>query len=150
MEPPPPPTPTRPLARALRAITDVRDDEVRLVLLMTLNVFVVMVGYYLLKTVREPLILASGGNDALPLSRAEWKAYAAGAQALVLVAASTAYGRLAARWPVTRLLRHTLAFFAACLLVLYAAARAEMPYLGFVFYIWVGVFNVAVIAQFWL
>ena len=140
-----------PLERSLRVFSDVRAGEGRLLLVMTLNVFVVMVGYYILKTVREPLILASGGESRLPfpVSGSEGKAYAASAQALCLVLASSAYARLAARWSVRRLISRVILFFVACLLLFYAAARAELPHLGFVFYVWVGVFNVAVIAQFW-
>ena len=78
-----------PLERALRVFSDVRAGEGTLLLVMTLNVFVVMVGYYILKTVREPLILASGGESRLPfaVSGSEGKAYAASAQALCLVLA---------------------------------------------------------------
>ncbi|MCA9577010.1 MAG: Npt1/Npt2 family nucleotide transporter [Polyangiales bacterium] len=139
------------LDRALRVFSDVRAGEGALALVMTANVFVVMLGYYVLKTVREPLILASGGDGALPfpVSGSEGKAYAASAQALCLVLASMAYARLAARWSVRRLIHRVIAFFFVCLLLFYAAAHAGAPHLGFVFYVWVGVFNVAVIAQFW-
>jgi AAA family ATP:ADP antiporter len=139
------------LDRVLRVFSDVRAGEGALVLVMTLNVFVVMLGYYVLKTVREPLILASGGDSALPfpVSGSEGKAYAASAQALCLVLASMAYARLAARWSVRRLIQRVIAFFFVCLLAFYAAAYAGLPHLGFVFYVWVGVFNVAIIAQFW-
>ena len=44
---------------------------------MCLNVFLLLVGYYVLKTVREPLILIAGG--------AELKSYAAAAQAAALI-----------------------------------------------------------------
>ena len=139
------------LDRTLRVFSDVRAGEGTLVVLMTLNVFVVMLGYYVLKTVREPLILASGGDSALPfpVSGAEGKAYAASVQAFCLVLASIAYGRLAARWPVRRLISRVIAFFFLCLLGFYGAAYAGLPHLGFIFYVWVGVFNVAIIAQFW-
>ena len=42
-------------------------------LLMLVNIFVILAGYYICKTVREPLILAGGG--------AEVKSYAAAGQA---------------------------------------------------------------------
>ena len=137
------------LDRALRVFSDVRAGEGALALVMTANVFVVMLGYYVLKTVREPLILASGGDGALPfpVSGSEGKAYAASAQALCLVLASMAYARLAARWSVRRLIHRVIAFFFVCLLLFYAAAHAGAPHLGFVFYVWVGVFNVAVIVE---
>jgi AAA family ATP:ADP antiporter len=37
----------------------------------------------------------------------------------------------------------------ACLLVFYLLAKLNVPYLGVVFFIWVGIFNMMVIAQFW-
>jgi AAA family ATP:ADP antiporter len=46
---------------------------------MSLNVFLLLTAYYVLKTAREPLILLAGG--------AELKSYAAAAQALTLIAA---------------------------------------------------------------
>ena len=66
-----------PLDRTLGLFGDVRAGEGPIVLLMALNVFVVLFAYYVLKTVREPLILASGG--------AELKSYAAAFQALTLI-----------------------------------------------------------------
>ena len=69
--------PTEPLDRLLGIFGDVRAGEGVTVLLMSLNVFLLLVGYYVLKTVREPLILIAGG--------AELKSYAAAAQALTLI-----------------------------------------------------------------
>ena len=68
---------------------DVRAGEGATVLLMSLNVFLLLVAYYILKTVREPLILMAGG--------AELKSYASAAQALTLIAYVPLYGWLATR-----------------------------------------------------
>ena len=62
------------LDRALRLFGDVRAGEGGTVVLMCVNVFLLLMGYYILKTAREPLILLAGG--------AELKSYAAAAQAL--------------------------------------------------------------------
>ena len=64
--------------RALRLFSDVRSGEGARALGMLTSLLVLMVAYYVLKTVREPLVLASGG--------AELKSYAAGLQALTLIA----------------------------------------------------------------
>ena len=110
---------------------------------------------------REPLILASGG--------AEMKSYAAAFQATVLVAYVPLYG-----WVTNRLSRMTLnaslvLFFVACIQAFFLAGFFEAPNvfglggategtlgwlanninLGFVFYVWVGIFSLSVIAQFW-
>ncbi len=62
---------------------------------MFVNVFLLLLAYYILKTVREPLILTTGG--------AELKSYAAGAQAAVLLGYVPLYG-----WLVSRLSRNRL------------------------------------------
>jgi hypothetical protein len=66
------------LDRALKIFGDVRPGEGRHALLMFFNIFLLLVAYYILETVREPLILTIGG--------AQLKSYAAGAQAAVLLA----------------------------------------------------------------
>src|SRR6476659_7257697 len=60
--------------RLLRPFGDVRHGEGPAVLVLLATLFVVLCGYYICKTIREPLILADRG--------AEVKAYAAGLQAL--------------------------------------------------------------------
>ena len=52
-----------PLDRVLRVFGDVRAGEGATVLLMCLNVFLLLMAYYVLKTVREPLILLAGGAE---------------------------------------------------------------------------------------
>ena len=126
---------------ALRLFADVRAGEGATVLLMSLNVFVVLVAYYVIKTVREPLILATGG--------AELKAYAAGFQALALMVAIPLYSYVANRARTRTLIFAVTLFFIACIELFYLAYRAQAPMLGFAFFVWVGIFNVAIIAQFW-
>jgi len=109
-------------------------------LLLSLNLFLILVAYYLLKPVREALILAGGG--------AEVKSYASAGQALLLLAAVPLYGWLASRVPRRRLINVVTVFFAACLVVFYLLAQAAVP-LGIVFFLWVGVFNLMVPTQLW-
>ena len=92
------------LDRFLRIFGDVRAGEGRLILLMFLNVYFLLMAYYILKTVREPLILASGG--------AELKSYAAAFQAVVLIAYVPFYGWLASRLPRQKLLFYVVLGFA--------------------------------------
>jgi hypothetical protein len=53
-----------PLDRLLRVFAHVEGGESRTTLLMLANIFLLLVGYYILKTVREPLILLSGGASS--------------------------------------------------------------------------------------
>jgi len=99
------------------------------------------VGYYVLKTVREPLILATGG--------AEMKAYASAGQALTLMGFVPVYGWLASRVDRLKLIVFLIVFFMVCIELFYLGARFAVPYVGFAFFIFVGIFSLATIAQFW-
>ena len=128
------------LERFLSFFADVRAGEGPAVVMLAATVFLLLAGYYLLKTAREALILTEGG--------AEVKAYSSAAQALLLLAVVPAYSWLASRVPRVRLMGLTSAFFGVNLLA-FAAARAFAIPVGIVFYIWLGIYNVFVISQFW-
>jgi ATP:ADP antiporter, AAA family len=134
-----------PLERVLGLFADVRSGEAGTALLLTLNVFLLLVSYYLLKVVREPLILLGG---AFGLKGATLKAAAAAAQALLLLAVVPAYGLLANRVNRVRLITTVSGIFVACLAAFYLSARLELP-VGLVFFIWLGIFNLMIVAQFW-
>jgi len=129
-----------PLERILSIISDVRAGEGLGALLLTADLTVLLGGYYLLKTVRESLILAQGG--------AEVKAYSSAAQAVLLFAVVPIYGWIATRMNRNQLLRWTAVFFASNLLLFaYLGSRGireAVPY-----FIWVGIFNVFTVAQVW-
>ena len=129
------------LDRLLRPFGDVRAGEGATVLLLLANVFLLMAGYYICKTVREPLILAGGG--------AEVKSYAAAGQAVVLMGFIPLYSWFASRVDRMRLISGVLLFFIVNLELFWLGAKAGIPYLGVAFFIWVGIFNNAAVAQFW-
>jgi AAA family ATP:ADP antiporter len=129
------------LDRALRIFGDVRAGEGATALLMCLNVAILLVAYYVLKTVREPLILLAGG--------AELKSYAAAAQALILIAYVPLYGWAAQRLPRQRFLAVVILFFVGCIQLFFLGGHLRMPHVGLVFYVWVGIFSLTTIAQFW-
>jgi AAA family ATP:ADP antiporter len=108
---------------------------------MCLNVFLLLVSYYILKTVREPLILLAGG--------AERKSWAASAQALTLIGYVPLYGWVASRLPRQRFLTAVILFFVGCIQLFFVGHQLGFPYLGFVFFVWVGIFSLTTIAQFW-
>jgi AAA family ATP:ADP antiporter len=129
------------LERLLRVFGDVRAGEAATVLLLLGNIFLILAGYYVCKTVREPLILASGG--------AEVKSYAAAGQALVLMLFVPLYGWFASKVDRSRLIYGVTLFFIINIELFWLGAKLGVPYLGVAFFIWVGIFNNAVIAQFW-
>lgn len=129
-----------PLERALRVVTEVHAGEGVTVLLMALNLFLVLTSYYMLKTIREALILTEGG--------AAVKTYSSAGQALLLLVLVPAFGALASRVNRTLLLRAVTLFFVANVILFFAAGIAHLR-VGIVFFVWVGIFNVMIVAQYW-
>jgi AAA family ATP:ADP antiporter len=126
--------------RALNVLTEVRPGEARTALLLGLNVFLILMAYYILKTVREALILGEG--------TAELKSYLSAGQVMVLAFAVPFYGRLVARFRRMTLINIVTVFFVACPLVFYVLARAGVP-LGMIYFVWIGIFSLMIVAQFW-
>ncbi|MDB4954025.1 MAG: hypothetical protein JWO36_1594 [Myxococcales bacterium] len=124
----------------LHGILPVHRGEGITAVLLALNVFVLLTTYYVLKVVREPLILLGGG--------AELKAYASAGQALLLLAVVPAFSAVAARVNRLQLLTGVQMFFVGCLLAFYLLARSHAP-IGLAFYLWLGIFNVLVVSNFW-
>ena len=136
------PPPRGPLERFLRLFADVREDEAAQLLALTLNVFLILVAYYVMKPVREVLILDQPGG-------AELKSYAYAAQAALLFVLVPLYGAARdARLPRRRLINVVTALFIACLPVFYLLAERERRRRAG-FFLWIGVFSLMVIAQFW-
>jgi ATP:ADP antiporter, AAA family len=135
------PAPPKPPGNPLRLLGDIRPGEAGTVALLALNCFVALVAYYVLKVVREPLILNTGGATA--------KSYAAAVQALCLMGLVPLYGSLLRRSEPGRLVQRVVLFFLVCVELFYVAAWLRVPFLGFVFFVWVGIFSLAIVAQFW-
>jgi ATP:ADP antiporter, AAA family len=126
--------------RLLRVFTDVKAGEGSTALLLALNIFLILMAYYVLKPVREALILSEGS--------AELKTYMSAAQVAVLAVVVPLYGRLVDRMDRRRLINVVTGFFVACLLAFYLLGQIRVP-LGIVFFLWIGIFNLMIVAQFW-
>jgi AAA family ATP:ADP antiporter len=117
---------------------------------MFANVFLILCAYYFVKPLREGWIAIS---DISGLSKMEVKAYSSFAQSLFLLFIVGWYGRLADRWDrVTLITRATL--FCISNMVIFWFLQPDyffeallVP--GILFYVWVGMFGVFVVAQFW-
>lgn len=129
-----------PIERLLAPMADVRRHEVAGVLLLTLLVFLLLAAYYLLKTVREVLILTEGG--------AEVKSYSSAGQAVLFLFLVPAYGAFASRVSPVKLVTTVTLFFAAHVVLFILAISAGLR-VGVVYFLWAGIFNLMVIAQFW-
>jgi AAA family ATP:ADP antiporter len=137
----PGPRPEGALDRFLSLFADVRNGEGGPALLMMLDVFLLLSCYYIIKPVREAFILSGSG--------AEIKSYASAFMVVALLFLVPAYSAFASRVNRTNLLTSVTLFFTANLVAFYFLAQAGTPHLDVVFFVWVGIFNVMIIAQFW-
>ena len=58
------------------------------------------------------------------------------------------YGRLVARYARMQLINVVTVFFAVCPVIFYVLAQFGVP-LAVVFFVWIGIFSLMIIAQFW-
>jgi ATP:ADP antiporter, AAA family len=128
------------LERALSVVTDVRAGEGVSALLLAANAFYLLAFYQVLKLVREALILSESGAVAA--------SYASAAMAAILFFFVPAYSAFAARVNRVWLVCGVTLFFASHLLIFWALGNAGVR-IGVAFYIWIGVFNMVAVAQFW-
>ncbi|MBN2012637.1 MFS transporter [candidate division KSB1 bacterium] len=128
------------LEKFLSLFTEVQAGEGSKSILLFFNIFLILTSYYIMKPVREALILAGGG--------AEIKSYASAGQALLMLGAVPAYAWLASRVNRRRLINTVTLIFMSCLGLFYALALTHVP-IGVIFFLWIGVFNMMVPAQFW-
>lgn len=127
----------------LGLFTVVLPGEAPKALLLALNIFLLLLAYYLIKPVRDALLLA--GNEAAI------KSYLGAAQAVLFIFVVKAFSALASKRPRHVLIAWVTLFFASNLVVFYAlhlAGLALRP-MGIAFFIWIGIFNYLIVAQFW-
>lgn len=141
------------LDRALGLFSDVHPGEGPRAVLMLANIFLVLVCYYVIKTVREPLILDTEVPTFLQRlgirGPAEIKSYAAAAMALVMMVFVPTYSWFASRVDRIRLIYGVTFFFVLNIVFFAVCVGANVPYVGVAFYVWVGFFNMSIVAQFW-
>ena len=126
--------------RFLSIFTKVRAGEGRCVAVLLLHAFLLMFAYYLIRPVREALILTEGD--------AELRSYAVAAQAALLMALIPLYGWLYRLQDNSLLIQRVNGIFIACLVIFAALGSAGVQF-GFVFFVWASIFGVMVVAQFW-
>jgi ATP:ADP antiporter, AAA family len=129
-----------PLERVLALFTRLRPGEGVAVLLFTLYAFLLLTSYYVLKTIREALMLTEHS--------AEVRAYAVGATALVLLFTVPVYGLLFRHTRKITLVQWITLFFVVNTAMFWALAKAGVE-VGFFYFVWVGIFGIMAPAQFW-
>ena len=136
--------------RALGLFTEMRAGEGATSLWMLASVFLILAAYYLVKPARDGLLAVSPAGG---LSDTELKAYSSFGQSLCLLCVLPLYDFISKRFERRRLVTTITLFFASNLVLFWSLQPGllvtDVAGLGIVFYLWVGVFNVFVIAQFW-
>ena len=130
--------------RFLRLFTDIRQGEASKALLLALNSFLLLIAYYILKPLRDALLLVDKDSPAV-------KSYLSGAQAILFIFVIKGFSRLSSRVPRHILITWTTLFFISNIVIFYFLNLGGMPIktMGIIFFIWIGVFNYFVVAQFW-
>lgn len=130
--------------RVLTLFTSVRPGEGRAIFLLLAQVYLLLLSYYLIRPLRETLILTEGTPEI--------RAYATGTIAITLIFLIPLYKLLFDRLGIDSdkitMLRWVTFFFITNLLIFAFLVWLGIP-VAVPFYIWVGVFSVMVVAQFW-
>lgn len=129
-----------PLDRLFSLFTKVRPGEGRSLILLFLLGFLFMYCQWILKPVRDALILSEAD--------AELRAYGGAVQAVILMVVIPLYGVLYRRLSKIHLVQAVTAFFIATTLVFFGLYKAGVP-IYFPFFVWAGIYGTMMIAQFW-
>ena len=139
-----------PSERFLRIFTEVRPGEGPTALLLFANVFLILCAYYFVKPLRDGWIAVSAIEG---LSKMEVKAYSSFGQSLLFLGAIGVYARLSSVLPRASLITRSTLFCMSNLVLFWFLQPNffldNLPGMGIAFYLWVGMFGLFVVAQFW-
>ncbi|MFT5521962.1 MAG: AAA family ATP:ADP antiporter, partial [Enterobacterales bacterium] len=128
------------LERFFSLATSLRPGEGKSILILTSQAFFTMLCYSLIRPAKEALILSEQG--------AEVRSYATGAQTLILLFLIPIYSSWVRKNSGSSMIQKLNLFFAINLLMFYFALVNGLQ-IGVAFYMWMAIFNVMVLAQFW-
>jgi AAA family ATP:ADP antiporter len=135
--------------RFLRRVVDVRDDEVRAMLVSFAYFFCVLCGWFVLRPIRDAVAATANAPQMIPR-------LFAGTLVVTLIF-NPIFSSLVVRYPARRFVPFTYHFFVANLAVFYLLLKFAAPvegstgdvWLGRVFFVWTSVFNLFVVSVFW-
>jgi len=128
------------LERFLRLFIPVRAGEGKPTLMLALYAFSLLLIYYLLKPIREALILSE--------MSAEIRSYTIALQALILLVIVPIYGNCLRRVGAYKILPMISLIVSLSLILFWALYLLNVP-IAIPYYVWLGIINVLIIAQFW-
>ncbi len=131
------------LHKILRLFTVIYPGEATKAFLLTFNIYLLLLAYYIIKPVREALILGGQGADI--------KSYLNAASAFLLIFVVKAFSATASKLPRHKLITWVTLFFISNLVIFYfiSLLNVTSATMGIIFFIWMAIFNVMVVAQFW-
>jgi AAA family ATP:ADP antiporter len=129
--------------KLLRIVTVIRPGEALTAFLLTLYSFLLFLAYYIIKPVRDALMLESWP--------AETKSYLSAAIAVSLIFVVKIFSRIASKSPRNKLITWVTLFFISNLGIFYILHLSGVGpgTMGIIFFIWAGIFNLIIVAQFW-
>jgi AAA family ATP:ADP antiporter len=136
----------------LNLAADVRAGEGTTALLLAINGFLILTSYYLVRPVRgaflNPIVVNWFGNE---IAGPELTSYSGAALAFLFLFIVPLYGGIASRVNRIKLINGVTLFFVSNLVLFYllVAGAGSNAALAIGFYLWVGIFNLMVVAQFW-
>ncbi len=131
------------MKRWLSSIIDIRKGEYLVTTLMILNIYILLVTYYLLKPARDSLFISVSGAKNLPLVFI--------LIALVVVPVTTIYSRVSRSLKLNQLINYTSIFIIINLFIMRWLISLEgQVWVVYAFYTWVSIYGALAPAQFWL
>jgi len=126
----------------LRRALDLREGEIRGLVLAFLYFFFLLGGYTLLRPLRDEMGVASGVENLQYLFTATF---------FVMLLAVPAFGMLVSRWARSRIVPSVYRFFIASILLFYLLFNVTETnvWTARAFYVWVSVLNLFVVSVFW-
>jgi len=119
---------------------DIKNDDGQATVRFAIRLFLILLAYYLMKPVREELILDGGS--------AQIRSYALAGQAALLLFLVPLYSHVIKRLHGDKLFHIVTVFLAANIALFYFLGSAGID-IGVAFFIWLGIFSVVQISQFW-
>jgi len=146
-------SPKTPLDRLLGLAAEVHAGEAITALLLASNGFLILCAYYVIRPIRSALLLPvrftlpGGAVVTGPLIQQ----YSGAILAALFLFIVPLYGALASKVNRVRLINSVNLFFISNLVVFFLLGNAGVSsaVLGVPFFLWIGIFNLMVVAQFW-
>jgi AAA family ATP:ADP antiporter len=140
------------LDRLLSLGADVRPGEGTTAALLSLNGFLILAAYYVIRPVRQSLLTPINVTlfgETVPGN--ELTSYAGAVLAFLFLFIVPAYGAFASRVKRVPLINGMTVFFISNLILFYVLGVGRTPgaVYAIAFYLWASIFNLMVIAQFW-